>query len=231
MNSFLDKSSSCDGLSSIGRAVKIYRQAQVKQSALADFVSIGDDSLVRFSKLSERVEIGRRNTIDHAIIGKSTYTGEFCIIKYCSIGKYCSISWNVSIGGANHQIERLSSAPLQRVIEGIEPEEYRSFVEEKIVIGNDVWIGSGVSVLRGVTIGDGAVIAAGAVVTKDMPPYAIVGGVPARILKYRFTETIVEELLNIRWWDWPQETINKNKALFENEVTQSTIEEMKGIKG
>ena len=229
MNSWIDKTAFFDDSSSLGRDVKLYRQASVKQSVLSNSVSVGDDSIIRFSKLSEKVEIGRRNTIDHVSIGRSTYTGEFCIIKYSLIGKYCSISWNVSIGGANHQIERLSSAPLHRVIEGIIPEEYKSFKEEKITIGNDVWIGSGVSILRGVTIGDGAVIAAGAVVTKDVPPYAIAGGVPAKILKFRFDKTVVEELLKIQWWDWPQEKINENKGLFEEEINNLTIEKLKRI--
>ena len=229
MNSYIDKTSFVDNKSKLGENVNLYRQTSIRESSLSDFVSIGDDSIIRFSQLAEKVEIGRRNTIDHAYIGKSTYTGEFCIIKHCEIGKYCSISWNVSIGGANHQIERISSAPLHRVIEGIKLEDYKSFNEE-VLIGNDVWIGSGVSILRGVTIGDGAVIAAGAVVTKNVPPYAIVGGVPARILKYRFDEVIIEELLQIKWWEWPQEDINKSKELFDEKVTLLTIEKLKRIR-
>ena len=231
MNSYIDKTSFVDDQSSLGQDIKLYRESSIRESSLSNFVSVGDDSIIRFSQLGERVEIGRRNTIDHVSMGKSTYTGEFCIIKHCKIGNFCSISWNASIGGANHQIERLSSAPLHRVISEIEPEEYKSFKEEKIEIGNDVWIGSGVSILRGVTIGDGAVIAAGAVVTKDVPPYAVVGGVPAKIIKFRFDETIVEELLKIKWWDWPQEIINKHKAIFEEEVNHLTIEELKKIRG
>ena len=217
-----------DNKSVLGSNVKIYRQASVVESNLRDDVSIGDESIIRFSNLDEKVEIGRRNTIDHVTIGKGTYTGEFCIIKYCSIGKYCSVSWNVSIGGANHEIERLSSSPLHRIF-GNPAEQYKSFEEEQINIGNDVWIASGVTINRGVKVGDGAVIGAGAVVTKDVPPYAVVVGVPAKVLRFRFEQRIIDELLEIKWWNWPQEKLNKARSLFEEEATISTIKKMKEL--
>lgn len=75
------------------------------------------------------------------------------------------------------------------------------------IIGNDVWIGANAIILQGVTIGDGAIIAAGAVVTKDVPPYAIVGGVPAKVIKYRFSDEVILKLLQIKWWDKPEEWI------------------------
>ena len=156
--------------------IKLYKDVNVIDSDLSKGVSVGDYSIVRGSKLFENVEIGRRNTIINSVVGESTYTGEFSIIKYSSIGKYCSISWNVSIGGANHQFERISQAPLHRIFREDSVEVYKSFLEEKVCIGNDVWIAAGAHIIRGVTIGDGAVVAANAVVTKDIPPYAIVGG-------------------------------------------------------
>jgi hypothetical protein len=81
-------------------------------------------------------------------------------------------------------------------------------------IGSDVWIGSNVTVLQGVTVGHGAVIAAGAVVTKDVPPYAIVGGVPAKVIRYRFAPEVVRELLELRWWEWPLERILEARDVF-----------------
>lgn len=131
-------------------------------------------------------------------------------------------------GGANHQIERLASTPLHRIFGG-PPEKYKSFEEEQISIGNDVWVASGVTINRGVKVGDGAIIGAGAVVTKDVPPYAVVVGVPAKIMKFRFEQRIIDELLEVKWWDWPQEKLNKARSLFEEEVTISTIKKLKEL--
>ena len=97
-------------------------------------------------------------------------------------------------------------------------------------IGNDVWIADGAKILKKANIGDGACVGAGAVVTKDVPPYAIVAGVPARIIKYRFSEKIIEELLKIRWWDWPEDIFLKYMPeLIMSEVNEQTIERMKEI--
>ena len=92
----------------------------------------------------------------------------------------------------------------------------QSAYQQKIVIGHDVWIGRDVTLLTGITIGTGAVVAAGAVVTKDVPPYAIVGGVPARILRYRFDEKIRDRLLASKWWLWSDERLKSSVGIFRN---------------
>ncbi|MDE5763719.1 MAG: CatB-related O-acetyltransferase [Ruminococcus sp.] len=98
-------------------------------------------------------------------------------------------------------------------------------------IGNDVWIASGAQILHKVTVGDGAVIGGGAVVTKDVPPYAIVAGVPARIIKFRFDENTINELLSLKWWDWPQDVILKNiEWMIQQDINSDTIARMKEIK-
>lgn len=230
MNTELKIASSADVRDSqLGQDVRIWRDAQVLHSDLGSHASVGDFAIVRESKLGSFAEIGRRNTVDHAVIGQSTYTGEFCIIKYCEIGKYCAVSWNVSIGGANHDLRHLCSTPLFRVMQERPAETYASFTEEPLQIGNDVWVGAGAHILRNVTVGDGAVIAANAVVTHDVAPYAIVAGVPAKQIGQRFSDEIVEELLKLRWWDEPVERLQTAKELFGKQVDLELIRELKAL--
>jgi len=130
------------------------------------------------------------------------------------IGKFCSIAWNVTVYlGGNHRTDWIAMYPFPTPdgrwpgAEGIE--DYLT-TRGDVIIGNDVWIGSDVIILSGVTVGDGAVIGAGSVVTADVEPYAIVAGNPARVLKKRFSDEVIGKLLEIRWWDWPYEKIDRN---------------------
>jgi virginiamycin A acetyltransferase len=104
--------------------------------------------------------------------------------------------------------------------------EQMLFLKGAIEIGNDVWIGTGSTILTGVKIGDGAVIAVNAVVTNDVPPHGIACGTPAKVLKYRFSEEIIKELLEIKWWNWEIEKIKKNKDLFYNKVSLESLKEI-----
>ncbi|EKO3576514.1 CatB-related O-acetyltransferase [Vibrio metschnikovii] len=97
---------------------------------------------------------------------------------------------------------------------------------ESVIIGNDVWIAAGAVITRGIKIGDGAVIGANAVVTKDVPPYAIVAGIPAKVIKYRFTPEIIQRLLDIQWWNWEEIKIKENFTLFSE---QPTLDNLKGL--
>ncbi len=132
------------------------------------------------------------------------------------IGKFCSIACGARFlfNSANHTMRSLSTYPFPIFFEawGLDSKDVTAAWENKgdIVVGNDVWIGYEAVVLAGVTIGDGAVIGTRAVVTKDVPPYTIVGGVPAQPIKKRFPDRAVADLLEIRWWDWPREKIARN---------------------
>ena len=142
-------------------------------------------------------------------VGAFTYFVGGVIDACDSIGRYCSIAAGVRIGDPDHPTDWLSTSPFQydgrrfgwhpSAAEGttIAP---HGFLRAPTVIGNDVWIGANAVVLKGVRVGDGAVIAAGAVVTRDVPPYAIVGGVPAKVIRYRFEPDLVAELLDVAWW-------------------------------
>ncbi|MBP0965272.1 MAG: CatB-related O-acetyltransferase [Oscillospiraceae bacterium] len=144
-----------------------------------------------------------------------------CVIEAREIGRFCMIAYNVNIGLVGHPTEFLSphlmfrydlkSQYAQDFIsqhdmqnEAIMREKYiAASTKKKLpIIGNDVWIGYGATVLNGVTIGDGAIAAAGAVVTRDVPPYTIVGGNPARIIRQKFSDNIVERLVKLKWWDY-----------------------------
>lgn len=139
------------------------------------------------------------------------------------IGKFCQIASGATfiMNGGNHLTDAISTFPFQIFGEAwADAMEGKSYpTKGDTVIGNDVWIGYDATIMPGVTVGHGAIIATKAVVTKDIPPYAIVGGNPAKVIKMRFSESKVEKLLALAWWDWPIERITKNvKALVEGEL-------------
>ena len=138
------------------------------------------------------------------------------------IGKFCSIACGAKFlfNSANHTLNSLSNYTFPIFFEewNLDKGDVTSAWDNKgdIVIGNDVWIGSRATILEGVNIGDGVVVAAGAVVTKDVPPYAIVGGVPARIIRYRFDEETIQNLLKMKWWEKDQEWIQNHADDFDD---------------
>lgn len=144
------------------------------------------------------------------------------------IGKFCSIACNAKFifNSANHTLKSLSTYPFP-----IFPEEWDSTMDiteawdnkGDIVIGNDVWIGYDAVIMSGVHIGDGAIIGTRALVTKDVPPYSIVGGMPAKIIRKRFDDSLIEALLKIKWWDWSTEKIRKNLS----DIRSGNIEKLK----
>lgn len=136
-------------------------------------------------------------------LGKYNYVGRYTTITKSEIGDYCSIASFVLIGPGEHPLNEFSTSPTALTAAGIE----NNLTKEPVVIENDVWIGAHSIILRGVTIGTGAVIAAGAVVTKDVPAYAIVAGVPARVVKSRLPEEKQVLLLETRWWEHDKEDL------------------------
>jgi chloramphenicol O-acetyltransferase type B len=158
------------------------------------------------SIINQNVHLLSNCIINNTNIGSYTYIGKKTIVQNASIGKFCSIANDVCIGLGSHPIDYFSTSPIfykKKNVIGIDLKlkDYPFKEYEDIKIGNDVWIGAKAIVLDGITIGHGAVIAANAVVTKDVPPYAIVGGVPAKILKYRFNDVKIKKLIESNWWD------------------------------
>lgn len=144
------------------------------------------------------------------------------------IGKFCSIACGARFlfNSANHSMHSLSTYPFPLFFEewGLDRRDVARSWDNKgdIIVGNDVWIGYEAVILAGVTIGDGAIIGTRSLVTKDVPPYTIVGGVPARPIRKRFSEETIHDLLEIKWWDWPKEKI----AAKINAIQSGCIEEL-----
>lgn len=215
--------------SQISPKAKIYKDALIRHSVVDDYVTCGDNTFIDKSILREHCEVSRRCEIQDIELGAGSYIGSNSLVKFTKIGKYNSISWNVSIGGSHHNYKSASMYNhywWKRVFdEDFEDAEQGLFGH----IGNDVWIAAGANILRGVNIGDGAVIGAGAVVLHDVEPYAIVAGVPARVIKYRFDEQTIQRLLKIKWWDWPHEKIKKNAKLLHDDLTPDILNQLEAL--
>jgi virginiamycin A acetyltransferase len=148
------------------------------------------------------------------------------------VGKMCSIAINLTFSMGNHILNRVSTSPSKHSLFSHEQGNLSSYSKGDIIICNDVWIGANVSILDGITISNGAVIGLGSVVTKSVPPYAIVGGNPAKIIKYRFSEDIIARLEALKFWDLPIEDINKFDIWSENiEDFINSVNEFKLFKG
>ena len=196
----------------------VYRMVRAKASTLGKFSCVGDGSCVDFSRIGARVRIGRFNHLLHVDVGTRSFTGPHTVLIRARIGKYSSLSWGVTVGGGEHDYTRLTTHSfLYSDHDGLrsaaEPAAYDRFAAP-CTVGSDVWVAASATILRGVSVGDGAVVAANAVVTRDVPPYAIVAGVPARVIKARFEESLAERLRRIRWWDFPDALIRDNFELF-----------------
>ena len=167
-------------------------------------------------------EILGDTAIEYTELGDYSYLGPGCMVADAEIGKFCAIAAHVRVGAPNHPLDRPSQHRFTYCPDYYTADSqrdhgfFRRRRADRVVIGNDVWIGHAVIVMPGVTVGDGAVLAAGAVVTRDVAPYTIVGGVPAKQIRERFNRDIAAQLSRIAWWDWPAETIFQRLPEFQS---------------
>jgi acetyltransferase-like isoleucine patch superfamily enzyme len=185
--------------------IKIKRRAGVIEST----ISIGKNKI-----LFNNVEFLNSE------IGEYSYIAKNSILHNTTIGKFCSIGPNVVVGYGDHPTKFLSTSPAfysKHSFFDIGTTKDLFFGHSRVEIGNDVWIGANVFVKNGIIIGDGAIIGAGAVIIRDVEPYSIIVGVPGKIKSKRFSNEIIDELLQIKWWDWPISIIKEHHLELSSE--------------
>ncbi len=200
---------------------KIDSSTQIISSEIVGHeITIGKNGLIYKSKLQGNISVGNNTSINGP--GTEIFSG----IHPITIGSYCSIARNTAIQEVNHNFKSITTYFIKQRVFG-EKTGIDAVSKGAITIGNDVWIGTQCAILTGVTIGHGCVIAANSVVTYNIPPYSIVGGTPAKIIKKRFSDEIIDALLNLEWWNWETEKIKRNYNLFDGELT---LEKLNNIK-
>ena len=179
------------------------------------------------SRISRKAKVYGRVQVTNSTIGDYSYVGRDSRVVHADIGKFCSIAGDVRIGMGSHTLDKLSTSPIFTEAHNSTKHQWTdsSIVEpyKRVTIGNDVWIGTDAMIMGGIRIADGAVIGAGAIVTKDVPPYAIVGGVPAKIIRYRFSENLITKLVSLKWWNLSEDILKEKIEVFQSMPSEDSI--------
>ena len=200
----------------LGPAPLVHPSADVRDSSLGGYTEVSENCLMLESSL-----------------GDYAYLSSGCDVAYADIGRFASIASNVRIGPTNHPMWRPSQHHFTYRSEryGFGPDDETVFAwrrSQRTRVGCDVWIGHGAVILPGVSVGHGAVVGAGAVVSKDVPPYAVVGGVPARMIRERFPAHVRQGLLRLAWWDWPHDRLEKALPDFREQDIDKFLDKYEG---
>lgn len=201
----------------MGRIKKLLRMLLGYPKRLFNGISLR--ATVVDSNVHKTAKIQHHANVKYSDVGKYTYISARSSVIHAKIGSFCSIAAGVGIGGGAHKLDAVSTSPLFNKGRNIFGKSFAAIdfsPYQTTTIGNDVWIGNRAMILQGVTIGNGAVVGAGAVVTKDVEPYTIVAGNPARVIRKRFDDETIEKLLLLKWWEMSDEEIQRCGAYFES---------------
>ena len=199
---------------------EIFGNVLIQNAAIGESCKIYGFSVVTNSSLAGNNKVGNHCTIDNSTVGLHSYIADFAMVNNTTIGKYCSVGPGFKSGLGSHPHNFISTSPFFYHAMNTSPELlYQEY--ERTWIGNDVWVGANVFIKDGVTVGDGAIIAAGAVVLKDVSPYAIMGGVPAKVIRYRHDADTIATLTKIKWWDRDAQWIAANISSFQKIIASN----------
>lgn len=216
------------GQTTLGSDVEISRRCYLNNAEVGNHVRIDEDCTVFDSTLQDHTALHSRSVVTGINLGSFSYIAERSQVSYTQIGRFCSVGPEFLCGYGDHPLEFVSTSPVfysTRGQCGTTFSDKNAFPEHKETeIGHDVWIGARVFVRSGMKIGDGAIIAAGAAVVTDVPDYALVGGVPAKIIRYRFDEPTIKELLQLRWWNWPEADLRAAQMRFAQSDVQAFLD-------
>ena len=184
------------------------------------------------SRVAKTAFVHRGCKVRNSSLGANSYLAAHTWLTNTDVGRFCSVGNNVVSGLASHTYANVSTSPLFTLRHNATRRQWvkRDVAENsddlpRTVIADDVWVGSNAMIMSGVRIGVGAVIGAGAVVTKDVPPYAIAVGVPAKVIKYRFDDAVRQKLLASRWWEQPEAVLKAHIPLFQQPLTAANVDQ------
>jgi chloramphenicol O-acetyltransferase type B len=214
--------------STVGHGTRIGRNSSISGSIIADNVTVSGNCRILSSTIGENAFVYPGCSMNNVKLGRFSYVGVQSSVHMTTIGSFCSVGHYFLCGFGEHPTRFVSTSPLfYSTLKqcGVSFTDRDFFQErEEISIGHDVWIGVRVFIRDGVKIGNGAIVAAGSVVVEDVQDYAIVGGVPAKVVRFRFPPEMIKQLLEIEWWNWSSDRLRKAQPIFAQDDVNAFLE-------